>query len=450
MMEDRMRQIPSRAVKHQEKQRQQQQQQQQQRKQHVGKGTMKRGDIGRPVPPHAAKKETIKRNLKPKKDSRNPPKSLPPKSLPRPKYLPSERRRKQHAVVGRATDKGARGNGKLTGKSKRAGKRKGMGKGRGKGSTRRVDANSEGSSQDSMELESPSHLTQRGAENFASGENFSNGRVLAEYRDSQNAVTRYPKQRKPKNFAGKENLHNEAELGEEDLWAPKDVVTTRPQARRADDKILLVGEGNFSFSAELAERSLWNPAYIVATSYDSETDLLQKYSEKAYSVEHYLEKLSTHKVNVEFNVDATDLEKCGRIIFGERPYFDIIQFNFPHAGQRDEVDAVHLHQELVYKFFLSARNVLWHTHGCIRLTLLKPQFKAWKVDKFASLSGFNHVGETRFESNYVTVWGDARQIVREKPPSQCYGKKRLAYTYVFQVKPGEEDVIYEFDRSMLD
>lgn len=97
------------------------------------------------------------------------------------------------------------------------------------------------------------------------------------------------------------------------------------------DRILLVGEGNFSFAKALvfdSPASLQQlPAVnVTATAYDSEVECYMKYPEAREIVEALIEK----GVEVLFDVDATKLEKLA-VLKGRR--WDRIVFNFPHAGQ---------------------------------------------------------------------------------------------------------------------
>ncbi|KAG1773982.1 hypothetical protein EV702DRAFT_1180953 [Suillus placidus] len=97
------------------------------------------------------------------------------------------------------------------------------------------------------------------------------------------------------------------------------------------DKILLVGEGNFSFAHALVidpPLSLEHlpPSNITATSYDSEEECYDKYLDARSKVEVLRER----GAEVLFGVDGTRLGKCNALK-GRR--FDRVVFNFPHAGK---------------------------------------------------------------------------------------------------------------------
>lgn len=99
---------------------------------------------------------------------------------------------------------------------------------------------------------------------------------------------------------------------------------------RATDKILLVGEGNFSFTRALivdppAALQYLPASNITATAYDTEEECLLKYPE----AREILQLLREKNVEVLFGVDATNLER--HPVLKNRQY-DRVVFNFPHAG----------------------------------------------------------------------------------------------------------------------
>jgi 25S rRNA (uracil2634-N3)-methyltransferase len=96
------------------------------------------------------------------------------------------------------------------------------------------------------------------------------------------------------------------------------------------DKILLIGEGNFSFARALVidpPPTLGDlpPKNITATAYDTEAECYHKYPE----AEEIARVVRDAGVEVVFGVDATKLEKISG--FRGRKW-DRIVWNFPHAG----------------------------------------------------------------------------------------------------------------------
>jgi 25S rRNA (uracil2634-N3)-methyltransferase len=97
------------------------------------------------------------------------------------------------------------------------------------------------------------------------------------------------------------------------------------------DRILLIGEGNFSFARALtfnipASMKSLPPGNITATTYDTEDDCYVKYPDAQAIVQGLKEK----GVEVLFDVDATKLQKVSA--FKGRKW-DRIVWNFPHAGE---------------------------------------------------------------------------------------------------------------------
>ena len=111
-------------------------------------------------------------------------------------------------------------------------------------------------------------------------------------------------------------------------------TTRRPTIPfRATDKILLIGEGNFSFARSLIEdpptelQSL-PPANVTATAFDTEEGCYAKYPD----AEEIVAKIKERGVNVFFGVDGTKLEKHPSL---KGKKWDRIVWNFPHAGERN-------------------------------------------------------------------------------------------------------------------
>lgn len=100
---------------------------------------------------------------------------------------------------------------------------------------------------------------------------------------------------------------------------------------RPTDRILLIGEGDFSFARALvhnapAELEYLPPKNVTATAYDSEEACYEKY----HNTKDIVGLLRQKGVEVVFGVDGTRLERVGALR-GRR--WDRVVWNFPHAGQ---------------------------------------------------------------------------------------------------------------------
>jgi len=163
------------------------------------------------------------------------------------------------------------------------------------------------------------------------------------------------------------------------------------------DRILLVGEGDFSFSLSLAKH--YGIASILTTSYDDEQTLVQKHpsAEKTVNAlkhatsrlsqgpkrpEHsdevegewngFLsddeiqrpsideERLKSAQIDILHGIDATALSKKHKKSLGAHAPFTKIVFNFPHTGglSTDVNRQVRANQELLVGFFNAAKPFL--------------------------------------------------------------------------------------------
>ncbi|RUS21139.1 hypothetical protein BC937DRAFT_93526 [Endogone sp. FLAS-F59071] len=161
----------------------------------------------------------------------------------------------------------------------------------------------------------------------------------------------------------------------------------------ATDRILLVGEGNFSFARALAEHVLGRGENLVATCLDSEEVLILKYEDEARA---NVEAVVAAGGTVLYEVDATKLNKCAALK-GKR--FEKIVFNFPHAGAgiKDQDRNVISNQTLLLSFFASsipflASPVAYPTtdsaHGELHVTLKSgAPYDLWNVRQLVKQTG---------------------------------------------------------------
>ncbi|KAJ7492251.1 hypothetical protein FB451DRAFT_1217591 [Mycena latifolia] len=127
---------------------------------------------------------------------------------------------------------------------------------------------------------------------------------------------------------------------------------------RATDRILLIGEGNFSFARALvvdppAELEHLPARNITATAYDTEQACYEKYPD----AEEIVRELRAGGIEVLFGIDATQL---GKVAAFKGRKWDRIVWNFPHAGRgiTDQDRNILSNQLLILGFLRSAAGFL--------------------------------------------------------------------------------------------
>lgn len=133
------------------------------------------------------------------------------------------------------------------------------------------------------------------------------------------------------------------------------------------DRVLLVGEGDFSFAKSIIAQQYIEPENLIATSYDSYDELVAKYP----NVEDTVKLLIESGVKVIHEVDALNmvaslkltptpkLKKAKVELFADHANLDYIMFNFPHTGRgmKDVDRNIRDHQQLVLGYFKSCNQV---------------------------------------------------------------------------------------------
>ncbi|EQC26255.1 hypothetical protein SDRG_15916 [Saprolegnia diclina VS20] len=185
------------------------------------------------------------------------------------------------------------------------------------------------------------------------------------------------------------------------------------------DRILVLGDGDFSFSKGLVAHRGGSGTNLVATSYDSTSEVRKKYPNAAACIQ----SITQAKAHVMHGVDATKLSKLPHSD-AVPALFDYIIFNFPHSGEQ----RVHINRALLLDFFESARPKL-ALRGEAHVTLkTKPPYSNWLVEDQARANGFVVKERRPFRMqlfpgyNHRTTEPDAKKF----EPDQCV-------TYVFIV-----------------
>ncbi|PSS05999.1 Heavy metal-associated isoprenylated plant protein [Actinidia chinensis var. chinensis] len=169
-------------------------------------------------------------------------------------------------------------------------------------------------------------------------------------------------------------------------------------------KILLVGEGDFSFSACLA-MAFGCAHNIIATSLDSRGFLSSNYR-KAMS---NIESLTSRGAEVVHGVDATQM--ANHFLFRDMT-FDRIVFNFPHAGfDSDESRELHLRRQrkLIRLFMKNAKKMIGK-RGEIHVSHKSNAFfREWNLEQLATNEGLRLIESSRFNftdyPGYHTKYG---------------------------------------------
>eukprot|EP00993_Chasmostoma_nieuportense_P004633 NODE_5290_length_674_cov_10.480804_g5127_i0.p1 GENE.NODE_5290_length_674_cov_10.480804_g5127_i0~~NODE_5290_length_674_cov_10.480804_g5127_i0.p1 ORF type:complete len:215 (-),score=75.44 NODE_5290_length_674_cov_10.480804_g5127_i0:30-644(-) len=163
-------------------------------------------------------------------------------------------------------------------------------------------------------------------------------------------------------------------------------------------RILLIGEGNFSFAAALA-RVLGDASNVLCTSFDSVPTLAAKYGDVCAHVHTCL----THNASILCGVDATQLAAHPSLA---GTTYDVIVFNFPHTGlQQHGVTAKQVQQSVVSNrllllmFFCQAQKLL-SPHGQVHVTMKRgTPYTDWQVEQQAQYAGLHLRGQHPFPAH---------------------------------------------------
>ncbi|KAJ3269384.1 hypothetical protein HDV01_001459 [Terramyces sp. JEL0728] len=144
------------------------------------------------------------------------------------------------------------------------------------------------------------------------------------------------------------------------------------------DKVLFVGEGNFSFSNVFAIKYL-DATNFTCTCFDSEETINEKYPDAVENIQNILDL----EGKVIYGVDCTKFDK--RI-----KKYDKIIFNFPHVGLgiKDQNRNVEANQELLLKFFQACKKALL-AKGIVAVTIKNGlPYDLWDIKKLARACGY--------------------------------------------------------------
>jgi 25S rRNA (uracil2634-N3)-methyltransferase len=199
------------------------------------------------------------------------------------------------------------------------------------------------------------------------------------------------------------------------------------------DRILTVGDGNFSFSLALARVlccSKDSKVHLIATSHESRDSVIQTYPDG----EKILQELSCMKnVQVYHGIDATSkyfnnlylFELCLILIatvcldpeqmqtLGGS--FDRILWNFPcvrvprgEDGQNKEME---MNKILLNDFFTLTSSLLTQHKGQVHVThKTKPPFGQWEIEKIAERNGLKHAHSVIFDRCFYPGYSNKKVL----------------------------------------
>lgn len=146
---------------------------------------------------------------------------------------------------------------------------------------------------------------------------------------------------------------------------------------REDQRVLFIGEGNFSFALSLAEK-IHRGDNFVCTAFDTEIMTCEKYPE----AQGNLDALRDMGARCLFEVDATRLSKNTAL---KGQFYDKIIFNFPHVGLgiKDQNRNVMANQDLIINFMQQSRKKL-NKGGDIVISIKTGiPYDLWQMKKLA-------------------------------------------------------------------
>lgn len=203
-------------------------------------------------------------------------------------------------------------------------------------------------------------------------------------------------------------------------------------------RILFVGEGNFSFSLCL-RREIWSDKQILATCYEPEpiSDLAKA----------NIEALEESNVQVKLNFDATKIETY------DVGSFTLVVFMFPHVGGKMKI---HKNRQLLRNLSISAEKVL-EAQGKVVVTLCdgqggtpcdqvqRAEADTWQItkmmsygqlglvhaEKFHGFPGYRSFGYRSLDKEFHSDQGTMHVFQKFPLPSEASGSLKMLYPITY-------------------
>ncbi|KAI8901966.1 hypothetical protein BC833DRAFT_575183 [Globomyces pollinis-pini] len=224
----------------------------------------------------------------------------------------------------------------------------------------------------------------------------------------------------------------------ESVIQPKKKTTYRYKLQvKEDEKVLFIGEGNFSFALSLADK-IHRADSFVCTAFDSKSITVEKYPESAENIQ----ALEDMEGQVLFEVDGSKLTKDSRL---KQKKFDYIIFNFPHVGLgiKDQDQNILANQTLLGAFFLESTNFLTsesngdNQDGQIVVTLKSGlPYDLWDVKQIAKDAGYVLDRSCEFKPDDFPGYAHRRTIGFDKKvsnPDNMEITKKPSRMYIFKI-----------------
>ncbi|KAL8739328.1 MAG: hypothetical protein Q9181_000059 [Wetmoreana brouardii] len=189
------------------------------------------------------------------------------------------------------------------------------------------------------------------------------------------------------------------------------------------DRILLVGEGDFSFAHSLYTNH--NCCSLLATCYDSVSVLKEKYPQSTTYIQE-LEAAAKDDEDVDvkvlYGVDATKLGRSGAGGGGKEVRsggFDRVVFNFPHVGGLTK----------------DVNRQVRYNQGTIVVTIFEGDpYSLWNIRDLARHVGLKVGRSFKFQAEAYPGYKHARTLGNIDGGGGWKGEKRDARTYIFERK----------------
>ena len=158
-----------------------------------------------------------------------------------------------------------------------------------------------------------------------------------------------------------------------------ELMRERSQIKHLDHKqrILLLGDGDFSFAASLSRLGFCN---LIATSLEDYKSVIKMH----YNSKYNIQLIKRMKNKVFHNVDITKIDQHKHFkSLEDESKFDVIIFNFPHTGiaNYEYKKSIPSNQQLLRSIFEQSADLLTE-NGELHVTLKsEPIYNSWDIQK---------------------------------------------------------------------